>query len=260
MQLHVRFIRFSQIESCRLRDQWSWGAQLHWCLRSPLHGEMQHECQCQMIAKPHSGLQTTKRKILQVFCKLGWVGTWSDRWVMRFPPIFSKQSTQVHSPSLRTVWLRCRLSAGSPPRSPVSAGSWWISGWIRLPSPHRSDSWAQIHRSSESPVPALKMSHCLQTRAHTQTHTHTLIRTRVCTHSHARQEHGSLHCGNVKSASLRSSRKEMTFNVKSLLTNKQEISLSFLGGFYFEANIYFPVTFFWHSFYLKKCIFALINM
>lgn len=45
---------------------------------------------------------------------------------------------RVHSPSLRSVWLRCTPSAVSPPRSPVSAGSWWISGSIRLPSPHLS--------------------------------------------------------------------------------------------------------------------------
>lgn len=54
------------------------------------------------------------------------------------------QFIRVYSPSLRSVWLRCTLFAVSPLHSPASAGSWWISGSIRLPSPHLSGARAQF--------------------------------------------------------------------------------------------------------------------
>lgn len=52
---------------------------------------------------------------------------------------------RLYSPSLRSVWPRCTPSAVSPPRCPVSAGSWWICGSTRPPSPHPSGRRAPVN-------------------------------------------------------------------------------------------------------------------
>lgn len=53
------------------------------------------------------------------------------------PPTTTKL-VQLYSPSLRSVGPRCTPSAVSRRRCPVSAGSWWICGSTRPPSPHPS--------------------------------------------------------------------------------------------------------------------------
>lgn len=52
---------------------------------------------------------------------------------------------RLYSLSLRSVWPRCTPSAVSPPRCPVSAGSWWICGSTRPPSPHPSGRRAPVN-------------------------------------------------------------------------------------------------------------------
>lgn len=94
--------------------------------------------------------------------------------VIRFctATILPPKLVRLYSPSLRSAWPRCTPSAVSPPRSPVSAGSWWICGSTRLPSPHPSGHRAPVNLLAAVLAVATRTGHHApyhepRTRAHT---------------------------------------------------------------------------------------------
>lgn len=171
----------------------------------------------------------------------------ADRWGSGFHS--GHEFIQVYSPSLQSVWLRYTPSAVSPPRSRVSAGSWWISGSIRLPSPHLSGPWAPSnHCTAESLAltPNMSLPSSVYTHARARASSaHTLLHTRETL---LRWLTSSL----LKSELLRM---EETFKLRSRLRASRKSTVSEERRFYFESWTQIPMVFLYDTFEAIKSIF-----
>lgn len=126
---------------------WSIQAERHLNASNTPCKQMQHECQCQLqhasssgssrcdacapVTESHAGTNPTS------FSSPTGDDAPIAATIFSNPPPTPKL-VQLYSPSLRSVGPRCTPSAVSRRRCPVSAGSWWICGSTRPPSPHPS--------------------------------------------------------------------------------------------------------------------------